>query len=625
MIASLIKISEPITGKGLLLGVAVSAVLFSGALIQAEAQEQEPKQNQGQPVEVTPLAAPLTLDRPLTLEPPKALEQPKVDGPQEQMVKPSEGQVPPNTGDAIQVDALSAIDADTAGTLTLENGGYGADMWSGADRTLAEWLLSQLPAGTNSPAQRTMMRRLLLSVAVPPVGESSQSLIGLRVEKLAEMGDLEGVSNLLQVTPGRHDNEVLARVEADSLFLSNNLAGACALVSAKVDQSEEPYWQKSLYFCQALAGQHDKARMGADLMREMGLIDPVFFELLAALANGDKPEIKSLASPKPLHLAMIRAAKALLPTDASWSTSPGVLRTIAVNPTLSPEARIDAAEQAEGVGALKTETLRQIYAGVAFSKEDLSGALSKADAERGPMGRALLYRSATVQKIPVAKAEVIQKALVLAREGGRYASGVRVYLPILKTLKPSADLLWFARDVIRAFLSAGEIEAAGDWFKIVKAGALFNEDVKATHDALMPLVWLAGHPEADSWGHEGVQEWWAKRRDSIEERDRSVLLFSLFDVFGASVEPQVWRDLLKGPQKSSGVVQSPPLWFAIDDAASNIRVGEAVAYAAIGLGSGGPASAEPMFLRHILNALVKVGRAEEARALALEAAVSAGL
>ena len=598
-----------------------------GFLLITDADAQEPKELPPvqvltpAPVQPLNIAPPQNLARPMTLEPPKALETPQSGGQQPSTATPALEN--PATG--IQVDALSAVDPDSAGTMTIEGDGYGAEMWKGTDRPLAEWLISQLPAGTNSPAQRKMMERLLLSTAVPPVGEASRSLIGLRVEKLAEMGGLEGVSSLLKVTPGRHEDETLARIEADSLFLANNLAGACSLVSTKVETSEETYWQKGLYFCQALAGQHEKARMGAGLMREMGVDDPNFFQLLAALSSGEKPKLKSLASPKPLHLAMARAAKAILPTDASWSSDPGVLRTVAVNPSLSPEARIDAAEQAEGVGALSTETLRKIYSGVAFTKEDLSGSFSKADAERGPIGRAILYRSAESQKIPVAKAEVIQKALSLAQEGGRYPSSVRVYLPILKTLEPSADLLWFARDAIRAFLSAGEIDAAGSWFKIVRAGALFNEDVKAVQDALMPLVWLAGHREADLWGSEGIKEWWAGRQTSLPDRDKSVLLFALLDVFGATVDPQIWRDLLKGPQKTSGIVQSPPLWFALDAAAVDIRVAEVVAYSAIGLGSGGPAATEPMFLRHILSALVKVGRADEARALALEAAVSAGL
>ncbi|MCW9035939.1 MAG: hypothetical protein OQJ97_17085 [Rhodospirillales bacterium] len=560
---------------------------------------------------------------PLKLEPPSAEE---LVSPTK---KPVEETITKPKGDAVQMDTLGAVDPESAGILSLGEGGYGIEMWTGTNRSLVERLLPQLPAETSSPQLRQMMRRLLLSISAPPViaeGETPKgSLLTVRVEKLAAMGDLAGVADLLKVIPGHKDNQGLLRIEARSLFLANDLARACALASENLGEGDDPFWQKAYIFCQALAGEHDKASMGADLLQETGSEDPIFFELLDVIAGNSEPVLKSMVSPKPLYLAMARAAKVKLPTDAAWSSNSAVLKVIATSPNLPLEVRVDAAERAEASGALPTEQLRQIYKSVKFSKKDLASSLTKADEIRGAKGRALLYRSAIAQDIPTALAEVVQKALGLAREGGRYESGVRVFLPILKKMNAGDELVWFAPDAIRAFLSVGDVEAADAWFKLVRAGALFKADIKALYDDLMPLARIAGNQEAQNWGQTQLKAWWEKRRDKAEGRDKAQLLFVLLETFGDPIDQTLWQDLLSGPQKVSGVLQRPSLWFALESASNNVRVGETVALTAIGLGQGGSTVMEPMFLRHVLESLVRVGLLKDARALALEAAIAAGL
>jgi hypothetical protein len=55
------------------------------------------------------------------------------------------------------------------------------------------------------------------------------------------------------------------------------------------------------------------------------------------------------------------------------------------------------------------------------------------------------------------------------------------------------------------------------------------------------------------------------------------------------------------------------------------RIGEVVLLSLIALGEGGPGQAEPIVLSKIMESLNVVGLENEVRALALEAAVAAGL
>jgi hypothetical protein len=69
----------------------------------------------------------------------------------------------------------------------------------------------------------------------------------------------------------------------------------------------------------------------------------------------------------------------------------------------------------------------------------------------------------------------------------------------------------------------------------------------------------------------------------------------------------------------------PAVWTALHQAAVAGRVAETIALAAQALGGEGPAGAAPQTLLAVFDALRAVGLDESARALALEAAIAAGL
>ncbi len=531
----------------------------------------------------------------------------------------------------IQVDALTSIDPDTVGVLNEDEGGYGVAMWNGTKRASIEALLPRLPVNTASAGMRDLMRRLLLSPAtVPEAGKKDKTvksggLVALRVRLLADMGDLDGADKLLDATPLRNQNQALVRVEADNLFLTNDNARACSLAAGQVRENDAPYWQKAFIFCQALAGEADKAALGVSLLRELGTEDPVYFILIDALTGGQKAVIDSLQNPSPLHLAMARAAKVQLPADVISSSRPAVLRTIAISPNASVELRLEAAERAEAAGALDAESLRQLYTSISFTEDELSNPLSKAEAESGPLSRALLYRTAVIQTVPTAQAEAVGRALSLGREGGRYASTVRVFMPVLRRIPPSPEMLWFANEALRGFLVTRDEQGAAAWFSVLRASAMFDEKARAALAAVSPVARLAGSEEAKHWDSTRLAAWWEDTRERPDARERASLLFSLLEGLGDVVPDDVWEALLGGTERTTAVMPHPALWYRLASAADAGRKGETVLLVLLALGEGGPAQAGPVVLRRVLTSLIAVGLNTEARALAVEAAVAADL
>lgn len=559
----------------------------------------------------------------------------------------------------INVEELQEIDSDSVGTLTAEQGGFGINMWEGTSRSLVEKLLPKLPVNSSSRTMRDLMRRLLLSAATAPgsvnpldnqlasaqigaapvlappakkVGESGK-ILAMRIERLSAMGDVAAVDSLLKVAPGRDTDYALLKAETDVLFLSNDNARACPLIASQIRNIDTPYWQKAFIYCQVLAGEHDKASLGADMLRETGDKDEVFFGLINTLTDVEKFKLTSLKNPTPLHFSMIRAAKVKLPKDVTSSNNPAVLKTIATSPNAEAALRIDAAERAEAMGALDTDVLRQLYAGVTFTKETLDTALSQASIERTSLSRALLYRKALVESIATAKAEILAQVFKLAREGGLFQSMARVYHRILKDLPATQDLVWFAPEAARALLAAGDGASAEIWFNVLRTTGIVDEKAAALRDQLAPLARLTGHTSDEDWSTTKLDAWWKAETATSEEKPvdieaahtRATLMYSLLEALGDPVPARRWEALLDGPPQSSTVMPQSALWRSLNKAVDEVKRGEVVLLGMLALGQAGPTQVNPIVLRQVVTSLRLVGLSNEARALALEAAVAAGL
>ena len=534
----------------------------------------------------------------------------------------------PETGMAVEVDQLQAIDPDSVGVLDESQGGFGIDMWEGTPRSLVEQLLPSLPVTTQSRAMRDLMRRLLMSVATAPAGPAAEpSLIAIRVERLAAMGEIGAVLELLNVAPTQLADETLWRVRVDSLFLTNDHTGACAQVRNLIRQYQGTYWQKAFIFCQALSGENEKAQLGTALLREQtSNRDAAFFTLVSALTGEGGTEVKSLIDPTPLHIAMMRTAKRRIPEDSAAAAQPVILRAIAVSPNAALDTRLEAAERAEAAGVLSAEALSQIYASVPFTPEELSNALTIAEDDGGPRGRAILYQAARMQTVPTAKAEALQTAWRLARKSGGYATAVRVNMPLLLEIEPTTELLWFGADAGRALFFAGLKERAMSWYALLAREAGYRPEANRGRLALWPLAQLADDEDALPWDSAVIAQWrQAQEQQGGAWQQRVIVLLSLFDAMGRPVNSGDWVPLPDNYFRNYVAMPVPAIWYSLRAATEERRLGETVMLSLLSLGEGGPAEANPILLNSVISSLRFVGLDAESHALAIEAAVAAGI
>jgi len=528
----------------------------------------------------------------------------------------------------VEVSPLQAVNPESAGVLDQSHGGFGVDMWAGASRAMVVRLLPQLPVGAPSPVMHDLMRRLLLSIATAPAGKpTGASLIALRVERLAAMGDAEGVSQLLDAAPIPQNDEGLSRTRVNSLFLSGDTKGACDRVNDLIHDYAAPFWQKAFAFCQILADQKDKARLSISLLRDSeSAKDPAFFAIARVLLGDTTESVGTISAPSPLEIAMLRSARQPLPPDVAASADPAVLQAIADYPEADEKVRLAAAERAEAAGVLPASELAKVYSEVSFKPEELANALSVAEKDGGARGRALLYQAAVQQGVPTARAEVLQAAWKLARKAGVYATSARVNAPLLASMTPSAELMWFAADAGRALFVAGEKDQAFSWYDFTADAAPRDADARKARAALWPVAVLSDTGNHLTFDTETVQKWIATEKDLNEDgwQDRAALVLGLLDALGLPVAPGNW-DPLVTTARSESQVPGVALWTALRQAGDDNRIGATVLFAMLALGENGPGAASPIVANAAVAGLGAVGLTDDARKLALEAAVGAGL
>jgi hypothetical protein len=542
------------------------------------------------------------------------------------------------SGPVITVDHLDTPDPESVGTLDLNTGGFGVDMWAGTPRSYIERLIPLTPNRLASPTLRRLARRLLLSTAIVPpfavnhVADRARgarsSLVAARVARLKSLGDIEGSMALIEAAPTRDDDPLLLRYKAENLLVSDDRGGACAEAFRQQDRVDDAFWQQLVIYCQILQGNVSEAALGASLLAETSdSEDPVFAAIVDTLSGAPSEAIDSLRHPAPLHLSMLRSANLPVPDDALGTPSSSLLRMIALSPNASLETRLEAAERAARYGAISAERLAQIYAATEFTPTSLDNALSLARDDRTPRGRALLYRAGLANSVPAKRAEILKLSFDLALEGGHYGLAVITHEPVLHTLSAAMNIPWFAATAARALYAIDRPFPARSWLESLRSQAGVDKSTRAAMESLWAMTRLSGNEFEFDDGAElrwlaGLKSESTDADETIAARRRIGAAYTLFQALDEPLDPAGWRSEIGEMQREQVVVPGSLYRFALRDAARERRVGETILLSLIVMGEDGPGDADITVIGEVISSLLNIGLANEARALAIETALN---
>ena len=346
-----------------------------------------------------------------------------------------------------------------------------------------------------------------------------------------------------------------------------------------------------------------------------------------ALAGDESAKLESLPSPTALHLSMLRAARLSVPEDAVEGAEPAIARAIALTAGVPLDFRLRAAERAEALGSLPTETLAELYASVPFTSEELAYPWRRLKTDKGPMARALLQQAIAIQVVPAARAEVLRAAWQLGGESGGwdgFATAARVTLDELLSLRPLPELVWIAGDAMRALLAAGRPDMVGGWLELATAQAGANAKAAAAVAELSPIIGLADDDDAALWDDARFLAW-RQSQNGVPEgvrRLRTAMLFGLMSALDRKTPPLALLIQLDGPQIIWVKTPPPALMRQLDLAADEGRIGETVLLALVALDETHNGVPSPMTLSAAVSARHRVNLSAGARAIAIEAVLS---
>ena len=539
----------------------------------------------------------------------------------------------------VRMESLAAVEPDGLGSLGPEQGGFGPALWTGSSRAVVRLGLARLPVDTPSRAVHGLTRRLLATAAMPPFRESSRDgrdssafLLALRLEKLAALGERGDVVSIAARIPPSAVGERIARVRVESRFLASDEAGACPEVAASSRLYTDPFWRKGVIFCQVIEGNRDGAFIGLDLLREQGHDDPLFRAGIDALLGLRALSLKTAGAMTPLHLAILRRTGKSLPKDVAKTDKALMMRGLIQLAALDPESRLVLAERAEAMGVLETAALWELYRSYPTIEE---GNAPDDITDTGVNGRAALYQRAMAAPEAEGQAGIIARALALAAQGdpqkaqkegrgGQVMAAARLYQPMVARMPPAPGLVWFAEHAARVLLLTGNTRQGMEWRDLAQEGhAPVGET--AVGQRLWPLTRLVEH-RFKPWEAAALAAWRAAQTDTSHLRERDVLVTILLDAAGGSpVGAEEWMRLVdEGLGAREGRLPNMPIWLGLARAAEGGRVGETVLFALLALGGDAPAVVDPLVLHHVITALRKIGLAEEACALAIEALAGTG-
>ena len=557
-----------------------------------------------------PVAAAAQLGPPLRLlpPPPGAAPAEPAQGPAPAPAQPAPPTPSPATDPSIRSAPLAPVDAAWAGALGDGEHPLPESMWQGTPRSFVAAALPQLQP-TSSPELQSLAHRLLLSNAVAPAGQDAPdrpSLAALRVERLIALGEIDGALAVLEALPAETHTDALDHARVELYFAKNDVATGCSRVQEGIDRYQGTWWDRALIACQALAGDAAKARLGLSLLAEQNAPPDHVFDALIAAVGGRPMRLTSLPEPSPMLVALVAAAKLPLPAEAVAAADLPSLRAWAGNEAIPPLQRLAAAERATALGALPPAALGDLYAKVEFKPDELGAAIRQGKAPTDPRDRALLYQVARTDPAAAVRATALKALLAEARKRGDFITTARLVAPILAELPPSDDLAPFAPDAVRALYAGGRPEAAAPWL------------IHAAPGTAPLLLALTKPPGGDA----------PQARDVIgaaasREPGQARMLLSAMTALGLPVAPADWAPLIAPPQ--SATLPGAALWLDQQQAAAGGRVGETVLDTLLLARAGDRLSSEPVVIARAVSGLKQVGLEDDARALAMEAALESGL
>lgn len=433
---------------------------------------------------------------------------------------------------ALSPNALAQIESDSMGDLSAwgqrylssEEPEFPTSLWRSSDDEVLLALLQSVRTSQLGPAERRLLRRIVLSPATRPRGELAEALLAERARLMLELGEARAAAALapqLKEDPRGLDAETLA-VDLD--LASGQEASACARLEGPVREGE--YWLKLRAVCAVLRENFAGAQLAIEVAEAQGLEDEWLIEAIFA-ASGDTPNPPPARFDTGLNIALSSKAdldttRIILSTDR-----PDLAAAAAKRPGVPDKIRVQLAEIASELDLITAEDRRDI----------LLAHIEAMDYTPSTEIEEVLWDLTDPLASDEQRAERLAGVLQSAAQTSltRYRNTARLFLPDIQDLVQSPSTAIYALDYAKAAMIAGDRETALAWLSTLNFEGVEQPDPYEV--AMLEAVDVIAGGDDSPASLEAIQERLIGAVDSGAREDETTLVLAAWTGLGLPLSP----------------------------------------------------------------------------------------
>ncbi len=430
----------------------------------------------------------------------------------------------------IESDSMGDLSAWGQRYLSSEETEFPTSLWRSSNDEVLLDLLQSVRTSELGPAERRLLRRIVLSPAAQPQGQLAEALLAERARLMLELGEARASAALVPQLKEQAEGPDGETLPIDLDLASGQEASACATLNGPFREGE--YWLKLRAVCAVLQENYSGAQLAIEFAEAQGVEDDWLIEAIFAAA-GDTPNPPAARFDSGLNIAL--SSKADLDTSkvVLAADRPDLAAAAAQRPGVPEDLRVRFAEIASELDLIGPEQRREIL----FTHMNAEDFVPTSQIEQAlqDLTDPLVSDEQRAESLAAVLSEAAASDLI------RYRNTSRLFLPDLQRLAQTSSTAMFALDYAKAAMIAGDRETALAWL-----GTLDLEGVEPADPfevAMLEAVDVIAGGDTSIASLEAIQTRLIDAIDTVEREDQTAVVLAAWTGLGLPLSP-LGRDFI---------------------------------------------------------------------------------
>lgn len=335
--------------------------------------------------------------------------------------------------------SLASVGLKRPATLSPD---LNALIWSDSDAEQALYLLRNVPALGSAPILNKLVFEIVSIATVPPKGAGpvAEELVSARLNWLATAGQSDALAEIVRMLPEDDKWADWKRWQVEYDLIRQADATACRDAEKKAQSTLDDFWHQSRIICALLAGDANKARFAADILKVSGGEDANFFQLVDKLLGRTDELSLDLTTLDSVDLVLMDAAREQISLAAFEQIPPSMIQAASNFRYLAADAALKTSFMLFERGLQERAPTEQIWRALleapmpteaALATLDGLDAAGYTDAQHDALASASLWVSLALRN-EADTSQLIQRAFQTELRSGRPELLAELYASLIR-------------------------------------------------------------------------------------------------------------------------------------------------------------------------------------------------